>query len=225
MNTDESAHQPTEVTRRKHPALATERSFSRYGEHLKALPFHLPSQQKSERFLTALVKNCAAPVTQNQALNATVFPYANLQQRKRERDRLGRTRRRLADGIRLLYSSLFGESVPHDAKVWAEKGRNIPAPSIWFALPDSGRPRPQRVRPRFGPSAFRTWPRCRSGCGRGRPRSVRFGLRFPCLFRVQSVANNLQSGFQFFTAARPPAAPRAKKLSFASSRPLAESAA
>src|SRR5260370_1531746 len=53
---------------------------------------------------------------------------------------------RLADGIRLLYSAPFGESVPHDAKVWDEKGNNVPAPSIWFALPDSGRPRPQRVR-------------------------------------------------------------------------------
>src|SRR5258708_19560499 len=135
MNTDESAHQPTEVTRRKHPALATERSFSRYGEHLKALPFHLPSQQKSERFLTALVKNCAAPVTQNQALNATVFPYANLQQRKRERDRLGRTRRRLADGIRLLYSSLFGDSLPPAPKLSSTKAINIPPPSLSSPLP------------------------------------------------------------------------------------------
>ena len=84
MNTDESAHQPTEVTRRKHPALATERSFSRYCEYLKALPFHLPSEQKPERSLTALVKNCVAPGIQNQAFNAIVFPPKSL---AKERDR------------------------------------------------------------------------------------------------------------------------------------------
>src|SRR5713226_4949409 len=37
---------------------------------------------------------------------------------KGERDRLGRTRRRLADGIRLPCPSTFAESVPHNAKVW-----------------------------------------------------------------------------------------------------------
>jgi len=37
---------------------------------------------------------------------------------KGERDRLGRTRRRLADGIRLPCPSPFAESVPHNAKVW-----------------------------------------------------------------------------------------------------------
>src|SRR5438445_4839780 len=34
-----------------------------------------------------------------------------------ERDRLGRTRRRPADGIRLLYRSLLGAFDPHNAKV------------------------------------------------------------------------------------------------------------
>src|SRR5712692_5545419 len=78
MNTDESAHQPTQVTRRKHIALAAECSYravlGRYCEHLNELPFHLPSAQKPERSPTALVKNCVLPDTQNQALNATVFP-------------------------------------------------------------------------------------------------------------------------------------------------------
>jgi len=95
-----------------------ERSYraglSRCCEHLNELPFHLPSEQKSERSLTALVKNSVAPGAQNQAFNAIVFPHPNLQQRKGERDRLGRTRRRLADGIRLLYSAALGESVPHN---------------------------------------------------------------------------------------------------------------
>src|SRR5712692_5264377 len=37
---------------------------------------------------------------------------------KGERERLGHTRRRLADGIRLPCPSPFAESVPHNAKVW-----------------------------------------------------------------------------------------------------------
>ena len=37
---------------------------------------------------------------------------------KGERDRLGRARRRLADGVRLPCPSTFAESVPHNAKVW-----------------------------------------------------------------------------------------------------------
>jgi hypothetical protein len=45
----------------------------------------------------------------------------NPQPRNGERDRLGRTRRHLAEGIWLLHGSPLGESLPHTAKVWGLK--------------------------------------------------------------------------------------------------------
>jgi len=51
VNADEAMRGITEVIRRKLLALAAERGYRNY---LKMLTFHLPSEQKSERFLTAL---------------------------------------------------------------------------------------------------------------------------------------------------------------------------
>ena len=69
----------TEVIRRKHFALNTEQSYcawlNRYCHYLKKLPAHLPSEQKLERFLTALAKEDVAASTQNQAFNAIIFFY------------------------------------------------------------------------------------------------------------------------------------------------------
>ncbi len=79
MNTDEAVRRVTEVIRRKHLALATERTYCawlrRYCDFLKGLPLHLPSEHKLERFLTALALNDVASTTQNQAFNAIVFFY------------------------------------------------------------------------------------------------------------------------------------------------------
>jgi len=63
-------HRLTEVLRRKLLALAAERVYCAY---LKGFPFHLPSQQKPQRFFTVLAGKDAAPGTQNQAFNAIVF--------------------------------------------------------------------------------------------------------------------------------------------------------
>ncbi len=45
----------------------------RYCDYLKAIPFHFPSEQNLERFLTTLAEKDVAPSTQNQAFNATIF--------------------------------------------------------------------------------------------------------------------------------------------------------
>jgi hypothetical protein len=77
MSTGEAVRRPAEVLRRKHLGLATGRSYCawlrRYCDHLKGLPFHLPSEQKLERFLTALAKMDVAASTQNQAFNMMMF--------------------------------------------------------------------------------------------------------------------------------------------------------
>ena len=69
----------SDVIRRKHFALATERSYSawlkRYCDYIQRLPVHLSSEQKLERFLTALAKDNVAASTQNQAFNAIIFFY------------------------------------------------------------------------------------------------------------------------------------------------------
>jgi len=79
MNADEAVRRITEVIRRKHLALATERTYCawlrRYCDFLKGLPLHLPSEHKLERFLTALAGKNVASTTQNQAFNAIVFFY------------------------------------------------------------------------------------------------------------------------------------------------------
>jgi hypothetical protein len=60
MNTDKAVRRLAEAVRRKHLALATERTYwawlRRYCDFLKGLPLHLPSQHKLERFMTALTQ-------------------------------------------------------------------------------------------------------------------------------------------------------------------------
>ncbi len=79
MNTEAALARLSEVIRRKHFSLSTEQSYcgwlKRYCAYIQKLPTHLPSEQKLERFLTALAKQDVAASTQNQALNAVLFFY------------------------------------------------------------------------------------------------------------------------------------------------------
>src|ERR1700722_16221066 len=79
MNTEKALERLAEVIRRKHLALATERSYGawprRYCDNLKGVPAHLSSEQKLERFLNALAQQNVAASTQNQAFNAIIFFY------------------------------------------------------------------------------------------------------------------------------------------------------
>ncbi len=79
MNTDQAVNKLRDVIRRKHLALATEHSYCawlrRYCDFIKSLAADLPSEQKLERFLTALAKQDIAASTQNQAFNAVIFFY------------------------------------------------------------------------------------------------------------------------------------------------------
>ena len=69
--TQETIQRMADVIRRKHPAFNTEQSYCawllRYCDQVKKLPAHLSSEQKLERFLTALAKQHVAASTQNQA--------------------------------------------------------------------------------------------------------------------------------------------------------------
>ena len=77
MNTDEAVRRPTEVVRRKHLELATGRNYGawlrRYCDFLKALPLHLPSEHKWERFLTVLAQKDVTASTLRQARSAIIF--------------------------------------------------------------------------------------------------------------------------------------------------------
>ena len=77
MKTDQALQKMTDVIRRKHLALNTEHTYcawlKRYCDYIKKLPSDLPSEQKLERFLTALAKDDVASSTQNQAFNAIIF--------------------------------------------------------------------------------------------------------------------------------------------------------
>ena len=79
MNVAQAVQRLTDVIRRKHLSLSTEQSYcgwlKRYCAYLKKLPAHLSSEQKLERFLTALAKDNVAASTQNQAFNALIFFY------------------------------------------------------------------------------------------------------------------------------------------------------
>ena len=79
MKTEQALQRMSEVIRRKHLALSTEQSYcawlKRYCAHVKTLPAALPSEQKLERFLTALAQDDVAASTQNQAFNAILFFY------------------------------------------------------------------------------------------------------------------------------------------------------
>jgi site-specific recombinase XerD len=79
MTTAQALQKLGDVIRRKHFALATERSYGawlkRYCDFIQRLPTALPSEQKLERFLTALAREDVAASTQNQAFNALLFFY------------------------------------------------------------------------------------------------------------------------------------------------------
>ena len=79
MTTEQALQKLTDVIRRKHLALATEQSYRmwlrRYSDYIKGLTVHLSSEQKLERFLTALAQDNVAASTQNQAFNAIIFFY------------------------------------------------------------------------------------------------------------------------------------------------------
>lgn len=80
MNTEKAGARLTEIIRRKHLALATEHSYCawlrRYCDYLRGLRFHLSSEQKLERFLTALSPKGVAVSTQNQGFNVFIL-YKN----------------------------------------------------------------------------------------------------------------------------------------------------
>ena len=75
MNTEKAVARLTEVIRRKHLALATERSYCawlrRYCDNLKKFPTQLSSEQKLERFLNALAQ-------ENVAGAPKIKPFARL---------------------------------------------------------------------------------------------------------------------------------------------------
>ena len=77
MTTEQALQKLTDVIRRNHLALATEQSYRmwlrRYSDYIKGLTIHLSSEQKLERFLTALTQDNVAASTQNQAFNAIIF--------------------------------------------------------------------------------------------------------------------------------------------------------
>ncbi len=71
MNTEKALARLAEVIRRKHLALATERSYcawlGRYCDSLKWLPTHLSSEQKLKRFLNTLAQENVATSTPRSA--------------------------------------------------------------------------------------------------------------------------------------------------------------
>ena len=79
MTTEQAVQKLTDVIRRKHLALNTEHSYrawlKRYCDFVPQLPAGLSSEQKLERFLTALAKDDVSASTQNQAFNAIIFFY------------------------------------------------------------------------------------------------------------------------------------------------------
>ncbi len=79
MNATQAVQKLADVIRRKHFSLNTEQSYcgwlKRYCAFIGQLPPALPSEQKLERFLTALARDDVAASTQNQAFNAIIFFY------------------------------------------------------------------------------------------------------------------------------------------------------
>jgi uncharacterized membrane protein YidH (DUF202 family) len=75
MNRDEALRRFTEVLRRNHLTLATERTLCawlrRYCDFLKWMPLHLPSEHKLERFLTVMAQKDVAASTRSQPFNQT----------------------------------------------------------------------------------------------------------------------------------------------------------
>jgi len=76
INTDEAVRRLTEIVRRQHLALATERTYGawlwRYCDFLKGLPLRLPSEHKLERFRTVLPQEDVAARTLSQAFNPII---------------------------------------------------------------------------------------------------------------------------------------------------------
>ena len=79
MTTEKAIEKMTDVIRRKHLTLSTERSYCawlrQYCDFVYDIPAHISSEQKLERFLTALAKKDIAASTQNQASNAITLFY------------------------------------------------------------------------------------------------------------------------------------------------------
>ena len=79
MNADSALELLRNTIRRKHFSFSTEQTYSgwlvRFMGFVKRLPPGLSSEQKLERFLTALAKDEVAASTQNQAFNALLFFY------------------------------------------------------------------------------------------------------------------------------------------------------
>jgi integron integrase len=79
MTPEQAVQKLRDVIRRKHLSLSTEQSYGgwlrRYCSYVKKLPAEVPSEQRLERFLTALAKEDVSASTQNQALNAMLFFY------------------------------------------------------------------------------------------------------------------------------------------------------
>jgi integron integrase len=69
----------SDVCRRKHLSLATEKSYAAwvrsYSRAVRAMPRKWTSEQKTEAFLTRIARQNVAAATQNQALNAVAFLY------------------------------------------------------------------------------------------------------------------------------------------------------
>ena len=83
MKPSEALQKLTEVARRQHKSLATERTYGfwlrRYMEAVRSMPADLTSEQRLERFLTEMaLKRDVAASTQNQAFNAIVFFYKDV---------------------------------------------------------------------------------------------------------------------------------------------------
>lgn len=83
MNDTEALRKLTEVVRRQHKALATERTYGhwlkQYMAAVRQMPNELTSEQRLERFLTDLaVRRDVSASTQNQAFNAVAFFYKDV---------------------------------------------------------------------------------------------------------------------------------------------------
>lgn len=82
MNTQEILSKLSDVCRRKHLSLATEKSYAgwakSYIEELLRLPREWTSEKKAEAYLTKLARRDVAAATQNQALNALNFLYKEI---------------------------------------------------------------------------------------------------------------------------------------------------
>ena len=80
MKTEQALQRMSEVIRRKHLAWRTEQSYcawlKRYCDFIVQIPAPLPSEQKLERYLTALAKDAVAASTRNQAFNAILLLQA-----------------------------------------------------------------------------------------------------------------------------------------------------